>query len=292
MVKIIGGSRPSLLGDCVCSLPFLTYLEKTYPESIKIGFLDLKCIQLAPLLHNQQYLDGIRISERSDQMTEKDEEYFKKFDIAFSPFPTITEENYYNKRGVVEETFKMSTLWNDENWGRIMPEEWNKLTEEERFPRLNQWFEVKTNNNYIALWASSGYDKNPVNQKRNPSKEYWAGLVNRLIKDGYNVAQLGTQNHDLISGEVLDLRHYSLFEAVRFSLGCTSVGLDSGSMWCVAALGGNQVLLTTLWRENHVTNPSALVPVNWKNRAINLFNLEINNIQYDDVVKSIKLLNE
>lgn len=291
MVKIIGCNRGSMIGDCICSLIFPVYLERFYPNSTKIAYLDLKCQQLAPLLFNAPYLDGVRISTERDKVSHEDEQYFSRFDMVFDPFPTITEPDYFNKRSVIEETFRMFTL---RGAGRIKPEEWNKLTDEEKKPQLNPWFIVPYYNHYIALWTSSGYNNDPANKKRNPTKQYWAGLVDRLIKEGYKVAQLGTLDHELVSEKVKDLRHYSLFEAVKFSFDCAcSIGTDSGSMWCLGAYGLNQILLTTYWRQNHIINPSALVPVNYKNRAINIFEPnDINNIQYDKIIEGIKLLNE
>lgn len=291
MIKIIGCNRCSLIGDCVVSLPFCHYLERYYPNSTKIAFLDLKCQQLAPLLLNAPNLDGIRISNEKDKINQIDEEYFKKFDMVFEPFVPIIEENWYNKMGIVEATFKMNWL---RGAGRIKPEEWNKLTDEEKKPRLNCWFNIPKNNDYIALWSASGYNNDTVNQKRNPSKQYLIGLVDRLIKEGYKVAQFGTTDHDLVSERILDLRHYSLFDAIRFSLGCNaSIQTDSGSAHILGGCGSNQILLTTYWRNGHYRNPDALIPVNYKNRAINLFcESGVDNIQYDKIIEGIKLLNE
>lgn len=291
MISIIGHLRPSLIGDLICSLPFAVYLEKCYPGSKKIALLDTKCQQLSPLLINAPFVDGVKITELPDKISPADEEYFKRFDMAFEPFAPITEENWYNKMDVREQTFKMSWL---RGHGRINPNEWEKLTKEERLPRLTQWFSVDKQDKYVAIWANSGYSSDPANQKRNPSKQYWEELVDRLIKEGYKVAQLGTKDHELISDKVLDLRHLSLFEAVRFSLGSlASIGTDSGSMHCIGAYGMRQIILMTYWRSGHQTNPTALAPVNWKNRAINLFHpTDINKISVDRVVESIKSLNE
>lgn len=285
MVKIIGSNRLSLFGDCICSLPFSSYIKKRYPNSVNIAYLDIKCQQLLPLLINQDCFDGIRISELPDKISQNDQNYFKNFDLVFEPFPSVTEDYYYNHRSVIEETFRMSTL---RDAGRVNPIEWDKLNEEEKRPHLKRWFEVKKNNNYIALWASSGYSSDPVNQKRNPTKEYWAGLVNRLLKEGYKVAQFGTRDHELVSEKVLDLRHYSLFDAIKFTLGSIcSIGTDSGSQHIVAAYSHPQLVLSTYWRAGHVQNPSALIPVN-PNLKLLWNNENINNINHDDVVNGVK----
>ena len=290
MIKIANVTRLSMLGDCIASLPFAVYLEKCFPNSIKIALLDKKCVQLAPLLLNTPYIDGVRITEKPDQITQNDENYFKKFDLVFEPFAPIVKENWFNEMNLIEATFKMNWL---KGKGRINPAEWEKLDRLERMPRLTRWFDAERNDGYVAIWGNSGYAVDPTNQKRNPSREYWGGLVNRLIKEGYKVAQLGTLYHEPINDNVIDLRHLSLFEAVKLSVGCTSIGTDSGSMHVVGALGGNQLLLTTFWRNGHVTNPDALIPVNYKNRAINLFHpTNINTIEYDKIIEGIKILNE
>lgn len=291
MISFIGITRLSMIGDQICSLPFATYLEKLYPGSLKVALVDKKCQQVSPLLINAPCIDGIRITEEPDKITQKDEEYFKRFNAVFDPFPQPTEEYWYNKMSVREQTFKMNFL---RGQGKINPEEWNVLTEEEKKPRLTQYFPVENQGNCIAIWASSGYSKDPVNEKRNPSWLYWNQLVLRLEKEGYKVAQLGTKDHELICDTVLDLRHLSLFEAIRFSLGCKAcIQTDSGSAHIIGAFGHPQILLTTYWRKNHVSNPDALIPVNYKNRAINLFcESGVDNIQYDRIVEGIKILND
>ena len=291
MISFIGVTRLSLIGDQICSLPFATYLEKLYPGSFKVALVDKKCQQISSLLVNAPYIDGIRVTEESDKISQKDEEYFKRFNATFEPFPQPTEDYWYNKMDVREQTFKMSWL---RGQGRINPEEWNVLSEEERKPRLTQYFPVKNQGNCIAIWSASGYAADPVNEKRNPSWLYWNELSQRLHKEGYHVAQLGTMDHELVNDYILDLRSLSLFEAIRFSLGCkVSIGTDSGSMHILGALAANQILLTTYWRKNHVSNPNALIPINYKNRAINLFcGSNVNHIEYDRIVEGIKLLNE
>lgn len=287
MVKIIGCNRGALIGDCIVSLVFPVYLEKRYPKSIKIAYLDKRCAGLIPLLQNHDYLDGIRVSDMPDAVSDKDENYFKKFDLVFEPFPTVTELDYFNRRSVIEETFIMSSL---RGRGRINPKAWDILTEEERKPRLNCWFDVPKNDNYVAIWANSGYNNNTANQKRNPSKQYWAGLVDRLIKEGYKVAQLGIKDHELISDQILDLRHLSLFDAIRFSLGAKmSIQTDSGSSHLLGAYGSLQLILMTYWRNGHYQFPLSLAPVNCKDNAKILFHpTNINEIPYDSIIEFVK----
>lgn len=291
MINAVNVTRPSLIGDIICSLVFSTSIEKNYPGSVKIALIDFKCQQVAPLLINAPNIDGVRITEKPDQITQDDEDYFKKFDLIFDPFAPIVKENWYNEMTVIESIFKMN--WLRGMSGPINPQKWNQLDKDERCPRLTQYFDAPKNN-YITIWANSGYSNDPINRKRNPSKEYWTGLVDRLIKEDYKVAQLGTCDHFLINEKVLDLRHLSLFEAIRFSLGSqVAIGTDSGSMHCLGAYGFNQILLTTYWRRGHFQNPSALIPVNYKNHAINLFCPDdINKIEYDRIIEGIKLLNE
>lgn len=290
-MKILGVTRPSLYGDIICSLVFSTYLEKIHPNSCKIALIDNKCSSISPLLVNAPYIDGVRITDEPDKITQNDEKYFKKFNIVFNLFPQPTEKYWYNKMSVIEQTFKMNWLRGRDE---ISLKGWNILTEDEKKPRLTQYFPVENQNKCIAIWSSSGYGMDPVNEKRNPSVLYWNQLVLRLIKEGYKVAQLGTPDHESVCDGILDLRYLSLFEAVRFSLGCKAcIQTDSGSAHIIGAFGRPQILLTTYWRKGHFQFPDALIPVNYKNRAINLFNPQnINSIEYDRIIEGIKSLDE
>lgn len=287
-MKIISPNRPSMLGDLIASLPFLNWLEKQYPESYKCIYIDLKCSSIAPLLLNHPLIDKIQISEESDKLSINDKKLFDTYDLCFDPYASILKDGWFNEMGIIESTFKMSWAF---GFGRIDPKQWDTLTKEEKYPRLYQWFDYKINN-YICIWSSPGYSSDICNQRRSPSKRYWSELVDRLLKDGYKIAQLGMKDHELISEKVLDLRHYSLFEAIKFSCGGTSLGTDSGSMHVLGALGMKQVILSTFWRLGHIINPVALVPVNYKNNVRVLFHsININAIEYDKIIECIKNLN-
>lgn len=282
--------RPSMLGDCICSLPFLNYLHNFYPNSYKLAFIDRKCQSIVPFLLNQLLIDKILISEESDKITSEENKYFEKFDLVLEPFGHIVPENWYNCRHVYHQTFLLNNL---RGYGYINPGEWNKLTKEEKIPRLNRWFDIKKNDNYIALWPVSGYSPDaPENKKRNPSLEYWLGLIDRLIKEGYKVAQLGLPATSL-DERVLNLTHYSLFDSVKFSLGCLSISTDSGVSHLLASLGATHVCLSTYWRAGHIQCFSALLPINWNNSLLTFFDkTNINHIQYDKIIEGIKELNE
>lgn len=291
MIKIANCLRPSRYGDLIVSLPFLNWLEGQYPNSHKMVLVDKSCAQIAPLLINHPLIDKIYISKETDKITQDEENWFKKFDLVMEPYAPILKEGWFNDIGIIESIFKMSWL---RGAGRIKPEEWNTLTEDEKKPRLIKWFPTEKQGSFISIWGSAGYENaDPANKKRNPSKEYWHGLINRLIKDGYEVVQLGLPSPSL-HPDILNYSHYSLFDAIKLVLGSCicSIGTDSGSMWALGAYGVNQLLLTTYWREGHYQNPNALVPINYKNRAINLFNPDINSIEYDKIIEGIKLLNE
>ena len=289
-MKTIGTVRPSMLGDLIISLVFAQWYKNRFPHITQIAYVDKKCQQILPLLYNHDCIEGFRISESSDKLSDNDRNYFfDNFNVSFNPYPSLTDENYFNKRSIIEETFLMTTQFGA---GRIDPGHWEDVREDEKFPKLNVWFELPKNNaHYIGIWPQSGYSIDPANNKRNPSKQYWAGLVERLYKENYTIVQLGTKDHELVSSYVLDGRDKSLLEAIKFSLICEcSIGTDSGSQWCLGAYGVNQVLLTTYWKNNHYQNPTALIPVNHKKRAINLFHRDINKIEYDLVVEAIRIL--
>lgn len=290
MFKIANCVRPSRFGDLISSLPFLNWLEKQYPNSYKMVLVDRACSQIAPLLINHPLIDKIYITEETDKITPQEEEWFKKFDLVMEPFVPITKEDWFNEIVLVEESFCMNWL---RGRGRIDPNEWNKLTKEERKPHLTKWFNTEKQGNYIAIWHSAGYqNSDPANLKRNPSPEYWRGLIDILIKEGYEIAQLGLPALNL-HPDILNLSYYSLFEAIKFTLGSSilSLGTDSGSQWICGAYGHPQIILSTYWRKGHVKNQKAHIPVNCDDRLICLFHeTDINKIDYYNVIEMIKEL--
>jgi len=292
MINIANCLRPSLLGDIVVSIPFLTYLEKLYPQSYKMVFIDRKCQSIAPLLINHPLIDKIYVSEVADQLTQNEENYFKKFNLVFEPFPQIYFGNWWNEMNFIEATFRLNCL---RNHGYVDPNQWHILTDDERFPRLYQWFDVPRQNKTIAIWTNAGYNtkKDLTSQQRSPNVAFWERLVINLNKIGYTINQYGTPNVEKIESTQNRLG-LSLFEAVKESLGCDLViGADSGSQHILGAYGHPQIILYTNWRHDHIKNFESMCPVNYNNNLIKIFGLNgINNINIEKVLDAVGLLNK
>ncbi len=292
-MRIIGCTRNSLIGDIVASLPFTNYLEKIYPKSYKCSYIDKKCSQIIPFLINHPLIDKIQISDKPDIVTNQDIELFKSFDIVFNPFPQLTRPDYYNCHHITQELFLMNQLLS--NGARIIPTEWDILTEEEKQPKLCQWFNVERKPKSIAIWPFSGYTSyNNTSLSlnlRSPNKEWWGKLI-QLLPD-YQIIQLGFPDSELLDyPNIIDCRKLSLFDAIKVSLGCDcSITTDSGSGWILGAYGAPQIILYTNYLPNHYQNKDAMVAINYKNNSISLFgDGGINNILQSDVIHAIKIL--
>lgn len=287
-MKIIGGLRPSLFGDVIASLPFLTYLEKIYPGSYKAAYIDKKCAQIIPFLINHPLIDKIYISEEKDRVSLKDNSYFETFNMVFEPYGHVVPEGWWNFKKIVEQSFCLNFL---RGHGYINPSEWNQLSSEEQKPKLYQWFDVEKNNKFIALWPFTGYANNDLSiDKRSPNMFWWRKLANLLKDQGFEVLQYGHPNSPLLWDGVIDRRKLSLFDAVKETLGCDChIGTDSGSSWILGAYGMKQILLYTNYKENHYQNFDAFLPINLENNLKSLFDLHnINNINQEEILNLIK----
>lgn len=287
--SIIGCLRPSMLGDIVLSSIFTHYLNKVYQGCYQVAYIDKKCSQIIPFLINHPFIDKIYISEEVDRVSPKDEEYFKQFNMVFEPFVPHVNERFYNEKHAIQESFEMN--WH-KGHGRINPNQFNVLTENEKCPRFSQWFDADKNPGYIAIWPFSGYNVlDPATLLRSPEIKWWVETVKLIKKLGKIAIQLGHPKSPLIYGIDLDMRELSLFEAIKVSIGCDiSISTDSGSAWILGAYGVPQICLYTNYKPDHFQNFSAFVPVNHNNNIKYIFgeNKNINNINQESVLESIK----
>jgi ADP-heptose:LPS heptosyltransferase len=298
MLKIANCLRPSLLGDVICSLPFLIYLEKKYSgiglyrnNSYKSVYIDKKCQQIVPFLLNHPLIDKIYISELADRVSQKDEEFFKGFDLVFEPFVPLYDEGWFNKIDLTEGIFRINFL---RGKGYINPEEWNLLTEAEKKPRLDQYFDVERRPKTIAIWPNPGYNNNDVEAaKRGPSKAWWLDLIVDLKAMGYTVCQYGFPSSEPFHGFTENRLNLSLFDGIKESLGCDlCIGTDSGSSRILGAYGARQIVLYATYRPGHTTNFTCFVPVNYKNNLISFMGKPIiDNIDKELVLKAVEQLN-
>jgi hypothetical protein len=283
--KLIFCGAQSLYGDIVSYLPFLNYIEKCYPNSIKIYSLAKKCWQMSLFLLNHKQINQIKISGPDEGLDETDFEIIEKCDFMYRINPPISRPDWYNYHDLRREVFLM--------YGASI-QDFENLSEEERYPKLEQWFSVERHPKTIAIWAKSGYNTNdPSTMKRSPSNQFWHSLYVDLINLGYKVAQLGFSDIITTVYPVLDLRNLSLFESIKFALGCDiNISTDSGSAWILGGYGVNQIVLYSMYRDGHINNPMALVPVNNRDRLIAIQGKPtINDIDKNLVLEKIKDLN-
>jgi len=286
--------RASLIGDTVAFLPVLTYFKKINPNSHIIFPISRKTSQSAPLFINQKDIDRIHILQEQESLGPEDIKLAKSCEAFINPFPSHPEGNnvgvsnfWYNKYSLFEETVRMAS---------IDPNHFNSiLTEDEKKPQLEQWFDIKPIKNTIAVWCMAGYGTQP---KRSPTKQWWNNTVDYLLQ-GYNVIRLGHPAEPNLSQEMEDegfgyedKRHLSFFEQIKLSLSVDiSIATNSGSSICLGAYGAKQITLLTDDAPGHVANFEAFGPLNHKNNNINLFSKNgFDNLKYTDIIEAINKL--
>jgi ADP-heptose:LPS heptosyltransferase len=273
----IFGIRGSLIGDSIFALPILTFLEKQFKDSYKYWQIAKKCSQAAPLYYNHPLIDKIIISDCDEGIGPKDKLIIQDCDMVFNVMPSHPwEQDWPNYRNCYEETWVMSGL---------DIRDYYKMTEDERRPKLYQWFDINPIRKSIAIWPCAGYG---MEGKRHPSRDWYNKLVKQLSKK-YDVYQMGHPNDFSIDGLSIanDKREMSFFDQIKFSLGCSLViTTDSGSGIVLGAYSANQISLLTNHFPGHNTNYTAFAPNNINNT--NFIGIDNpNNIHIEEIVDSV-----
>lgn len=275
------GVRQSLIGDCIMSLPVLNYVEKCRPNSYKYWHVAKKCSQSAPLFYNHPLIDKIIITDCEEGFGPKDKELVMQCDFSFNTTPQHPfGEYWHNYRSMVEETWVMAG---------INISEYYQLSEEEKTPSLTKWFDVKKQNNTIAVHCFAGYGRD---NHRSPSKQWWDETIKILSSSGYKIIRFGHPREPEIADSE-DLRHLPFIEQVQSAL-CSSVyiGTDSGFSLVMGAYAHPQITLLTNWNVNHTKNLTCLQPINKNNISIvNEFSQGgCSGINKNIILENIKLL--
>ena len=281
----IWGTRFSILGDTIMSLVILNALEKRFPGSYKYFHIAKRCAHAAPLYFNHPLIDRIVISDYDEEMGTNDAAIAKTCDIILNTKPPFhSRQDWPNSNCIYRETFFMSGL----------PLEWyDTLSDEEKRPKLAKWFNVERQPaKTIALWPCAGYGNE---NKRNPSREWYVKLINKLHEEGYNTIQFGhPKDYNLFNaingqsdapsniytfsdtiqkfqtdswGETFKiLNHLPFFDQIKMTLGCDLViSTDSGSGLIFGAYEMPQISLLTNHFPNHTKNLTAFAPNNPNN---------------------------
>ena len=307
MIKIWGTSF-SLIGDLIMSLPQLVYFKKKHKNTYVNFVIHKKISYCAPLFFNHPDIDKILISGEWSSFNSEDFKIASECDLITTKLDyknkkildrQHNDKQWYNHRSCVEETALMSgiTDFND------------ILTNEEKIPYLNKWFDTgfedeqkkaaytyekknskrnKILSKSLAIWPFAGYGRS---KNRNPSEEWWRGLVSRLTNDSINVYHFGYFKEPKLSKNKRyyhNLTDLDFINQIKISLGTKlALGTDSGSMWVLAAYSHPMIVLGTNWYNNHTNNLKATIPPIQNGECIfnqnNFSNLKIDEI-YDKIL--------
>ena len=277
------GLRPSKIGDVITSLPILNLLEKLYPQSYKTVSIAKKNWVCAPLLFNHKLIDRLHINEILERPNKEDIDFFNSHDYIIQPNLQHPEFDWYNKYHMVEENARMMDLY----------KEWNELlTEKEKIPHLDAWFDIIKYDKTVAIWPMAG---NGLDFNRSPNKEWYNKIVENILEQTtYDIIQFGHKNDfeiDCNDFRFQNLNHLDFFEQIKMTLGCSlMIGTDAGSSLIFAAYNLiPQICILTNWQNNHNSNFLALSPLS--DKCINIFRQDnINLICYEELIECIKLL--
>jgi hypothetical protein len=267
----IHGFRYQLIGDVISAIPQLYYYEKKYPGSFKSWGLARKVSQMAPLLLNHPLINQIFIFDGEEgPQSKRDFDFINSHDIILNGNPSHLDNRYPQEFTIYSESWRM---------GGLDIKDWNKLTEEERRPKLEKWFKPESrpinSGKIVSLWGFASYGNRE--QKRNPTKKWYEELVSKLINQNIHVVQFGHPNDPVLfdnwdwsegspqSFYYHRLNHLDFFTQIKTTLSTDCMlGTDSGSSLIMAAYNFRQVtLLTDHW--GNANNPYSLAPDNPNN---------------------------
>lgn len=246
--------RSGMLGDTLCALPIAKYYKKQYPDAQIIWPIGKRFSQGAPLYLNHPDIDKIFIFDGNErQESKRDLDIVNSCDIVVDPTPEHPDNRYPREFNIYSETFRM---------GGLTIDQWNTLSIEEQIPKLYRWFKPEPrpsiNSKCISLWGFASYGNKE--QKRNPTKEWYLNLLNKLYQKNIDVIQFGHPN-DPDLGCPIRFNDLDFFHQIRLSLSTDLyVGTDSGSSLIMAAYQNIPVLTVLSDHWGHTNNPYALAP--------------------------------
>jgi ADP-heptose:LPS heptosyltransferase len=272
----IFGTRMSLIGDIVMSLPVLQKLCEVSDEPYVYFSIAQKCKQAAPLFENHPLIQEIKISDELEDIGEEDKKIMSSCNIVLPVRPPPPRHrDWYNYRSLIEETTIMAGFKPEFTKG-ILP----ILYVNREIPKHKE----KT----VTIWPFAGYGKNP---HRSPSKEWWEVLIKIFIANKIKVLHCGAEVEPVLSGDenYKKITSLSFSEQIYQSLGTIgAIGTDSGSMWVIGAYHLiPQINLLTNCAPDHFQNSFALAPAGSKCHNIFAQN-GCNNIKIEEVCEAIK----
>ena len=289
-MKKIWGTAFSLIGDLIISLPQLNYFKNKYKDIYVNFIIHKKIAYCAPLFFNHPLIDKIHISGEWSSFDEKDYELASRCDFVTTKIDHINKKifdrkhdrlDWYNTRDVIDESALMSGI-------EDFPD---KIIENEKYPTLYKWFDEgfediqkkaayackkkeKNNENFIlsnsiSIFPFAGYGRS---KNRNPDKKWWDNLVNKFVENKIHVYHFGYITEPSLSSDKKfyhKLTNLDFFYQIRIALGSKmSIGVDSGSMWAMAAYSHPTIVLLTNWFKGHKENFYATNPINLNGDSI------------------------
>jgi len=249
----IFGTRISLVGDIIMSLPVLQKLCEIVKDPYVYFSIAQKSQQAAPLFKNHPLIQEIKITDKFEDLGEEDHKIMAQCDIVLPVRPPPPDQfDWYNYRNLIQETTRMAGF--------------NPCFTEGVMPILYFNRDIPTvSSKTIAIWPFAGYAQG---LSRSPSLEWWKSIFNRLSDEGFNILHCGVDAEPAI-GEGKNyhrITNLEFIDQIYYSLGCCgAIGTDSGSMWVLAAYHKiPQINLITNWLPNHYQNLLALAPVGKK----------------------------
>lgn len=271
----IFGTRMSLVGDIIMSLPVLQKLCEIVDEPYVYFSIAQKCQQARELFIGHPLIQEIKISDGFEELGENDYKIIQQCDIVLPVRPNPPKRSdWYNYRDLIEETTVMAGF-NPEFTKSILPNLY--------INRSIIYAEEKT----VSIWPFAGYGQG---LQRSPSKEWWEQAVSKLINNGYSIIHCGVECEPVLSNheKYTNITKQSFVDQIYASLGCNgSIGTDSGSMWVLAAYHKiPQINLITNWLPNHFQNKLALAPVGKK--VINMYaDNGCSNISIEELIHNV-----
>lgn len=268
----IFGTRMSLIGDIIMSLPVLQKLCEIVDEPYVIFSIAQKCKQSAPLFYNHPLINEIKISDHYEDIGEEDQKIIDTCDIVLPVRPPPPKQHdWYNHRDLISETTRMAGF-NEKFTANVYPVLYINREVTQALPKT------------LAIWPFAGYGQG---LSRSPSVEWWNVCISKLISCGFNILHCGAESEPVLSEheKYSKVTTMAFVDQIYMSLGCCGcIGTDSGSMWVIAAYNKvPQINLMTNWLPNHVNNKLALAPVGPKTH--NLYaDGSCSNINTDSVV--------
>lgn len=292
--SIIGILSPTQIGDSVCSLTAARYIKKIFPDSYSVATLDPRTRELAPLLLNHPDIDRIYITQKEEGYTEMEEKWASTFDFNLPLFGHYVPDDWGKTISPREANFRLRFQYQPRD-SSLSGDGWNTLTEEEKKPKLERWFNIERHNKLVVIAPFVGYNLNDeITRMRSPSVEWWKPVVEMLFEMGFTIAQIGLSKSPLIHNyptayntKFSDKRDLSLLESVKLALSSDLfIGACGGMSMIINAYGHKSICPYTNWKKTAISE--ALLPINWKDQLIPLYGQNgVNSITLENVHQAV-----